>query len=163
LLLAGCKAAHPAPGATKTKTAAKCAGVLEIALAGRVTDAANILTDTKEARLSTRLVDYESSTRHQMIVLTSSLAGTPIRTFTTCTGSRWMVGRKGEDDGVLIIVAPEERQVRIATGLGMEKLLTDAKAKKVIAEMTPHLRTGNYAYGIDTAISSIETQTGTGR
>lgn len=163
LLLAGCKAAAPVPEVTGENGGAECAAVPEVAPGGRVTDAAHILTEADEDRLSARLAEYESRTQHQMVVLTSGLGGAPIDTFATCTGNRWKIGRKGEDDGILILVAPNERQMRIATGLGMEKQLTDAKAAKVIAEMTPHFRERDYAGGIDTAISSIMAQTGTGR
>lgn len=162
MLLAGCKAA-PAPGIAEERGEEECTAVPAVALGGRVTDAANILTAADENRLSARLAEYENRTKRQMVVLTSGLAGVPIEIFATCTGNRWAIGRKGEDDGILILVAPDERQVRIATGLGMEKQLPDEKAAKVISEMTPHFRDQDYAGGIDTAIDAIMAQTGTGR
>lgn len=160
LLLVGCKAAL-APEKTETAADAECAAVPQIASAGRVTDAAAALAPADEKRLEARLAAYEQDTRHQMVVLTAtSLAGQPIDAFATCTANRWGVGRKDADDGILILVAPAERQVRIATGLGMEKILTDARAAAVIGKMTPHFKAGDYAGGIETAVAAIAAETG---
>lgn len=160
LLLVGCKAA-PAPEKAAAAEEAECVPVPKVELAGRVTDAADILALADESRLEARLAAYEQETRHQMVVLTAaSLAGQPIDTFATCTANRWGIGRKDTDDGILILVAPAERQVRIATGLGMEKTLTDAKAAAVIDKMTPHFKAGDYAEGIDTAVAAIAAETG---
>lgn len=161
-MLAGCKAA-PAPDGRATAERPECAPVPAIALAGRVTDGAGIFSASDERRLDARLADYERRTRHQMVVLTTGLSGIPIETFATCTGNRWGIGRAKEDDGILILVAPSERQARIATGLGMEKILTDAKAAEVIQVMMPHFSEGDYAGGVDTAITAIAARTETGQ
>ena len=154
----GCKAA-PEPAAAK-ETAA-CDGVPQMALAGRVTDAANILTPEEETRLSDRLARYEARTKHQMVVATTpSLNGARVDNVGTCLGNRWKIGRKGHDDGILVLIAPKERQMRIATGTGMEKILTDDKALAVIHRMTPRFKQGDYAGGLSAGIEAIAVETG---
>jgi len=154
----GCKAA-PAPVAAKET--ATCDGVPKMALAGRVTDAADILTREQETRLADRLAGYEKRTKHQIVVATApSLNGVRVDNFGTCLGNRWKIGRKGHDDGIVILVAPNERQMNIATGIGMEKILTDDKALAVIHRMTPQFKEGNYAGGLSTGIEAIAAQTG---
>ncbi|MGV7121729.1 TPM domain-containing protein [Sphingopyxis sp. 550A] len=158
LVAGGCKAA-PEPAAAK-ETAA-CDGVPQMALAGRVTDAADILSAEEEARLSDRLRRYEARTKHQMVVATAaSLNGARVDNFGTCLGNRWKIGRQGHDDGILILIAPNERQMRIATGTGMEKILTDDKALAIVHRMTPYFAKSDYAGGLSIGIDSIAAQTG---
>ena len=96
-----------------------------------------------------------------MVVATvASLNGTTVEDFATCLGNRWGIGRKGKNDGILILVAPNERRVRVATGTGIEKLLSDEKAKAVIDQMTPGFKSGDYAGGLTTGIDAIAAQTG---
>ncbi|WP_260582329.1 TPM domain-containing protein [Sphingopyxis sp. PET50] len=154
LVAGGCKEV-PAP------EAAYCVGVPQIALQGRVTDAAAILNDEEEARLAQRLARYEARTSHQTVVATvATLNGATVEDFSTCLGNRWGIGRKDHDDGILILVAPNERRVRIATGTGMEKLLPDERAKAVIDAMTPRFQAGDYAGGLTVGIDAIAAQTG---
>lgn len=153
----GCKASEHATA----RESGFCDGIPQMALAGRVTDAANILTAEEEARLSARLAQYEERTKHQMVVATApSLNGARVDNFGTCLGIRWGIGRNGHDDGIVILVAPNERRMRIATGTGMEKLLTDDKALEVIKQMTPHFGKGDYAGGLSTGIDALAVQTG---
>lgn len=154
----GCKAA-PEPAAAK-ETAA-CDGVPQMALAGRVTDAADLLTAEQEARLSERLARYESDTQHQMVVATvPDLNGARVDNFGTCLGNRWKIGRKGHDDGILVLIAPKERQMRIATGTGMEKILTDDKALAIVHRMTPYFAKSDYAGGLSAGVDAIAAETG---
>ena len=154
----GCKAE---PESVAKKETAACNGVPEIALAGRVTDAANILTPEEETRLSDRLARYEARTKHQMVIATTpGLNGVRVDNFGTCLGTRWGIGRKDHDDGIVILVAPNERRMRIATGTGMEKILTDDKALAVIHQMTPQFKNGDYTGGLSTGIEAIAIQTG---
>lgn len=155
----GCKA--EAPPVSAPQETALCKGVPPMTLEGKVTDAAAILSDEEEARLSDRLDRYEERTRHQMVVATTpSLNGMSVDDFGTCLGNRWGIGHKDRDDGVLILVAPKERQMRIATGTGMEKTLTDDKALAVVHEMTPRFQQGDYVGGLSTGIDAIAAQTG---
>lgn len=154
----GCKVASEPAAAEET---AFCDGVPQIEIAGRVTDTADILSGPEEAQLSERLARYEARTRHQMVVATTpSLHGVRVDNFGTCLGIRWGIGREAEDDGIVLLIAPNERQMQIATGSGMEKILTDDKALAVIRRMTPHFEQGDYAGGLSTGIEAIAAQTG---
>ena len=154
LIAGGCKTAP-------LSESAACSGVPQLALKGRVTDAADILTAEEEAQLSERLARYEERTKHQMVVATvPALNGARVDNFGTCLGNRWNIGRKGHDDGIVILVAPNERQMRIATGSGMEKTLTDDKALAVIHQMTSHFKAGEYPAGLAKGIDAIAAQTG---
>lgn len=168
LVAGGCKEAPGLPsqaGAADAPSAAVesafCDGVPPLALQGRVTDAADILTPDEEMRLSARLARYEEKTRHQMVVATTpDLKGARVDNSGTCLGLRWRIGHKGHNDGIVILVAPKERQTRIATGSGMEKILTDDKALAVIDRMTPRFKQGDYAGGLSIGIDAIAAQTG---
>ncbi|WP_447756568.1 TPM domain-containing protein [Sphingopyxis fribergensis] len=156
----GCKAEAP-PAPTMREETALCKAVPTIALAGRVTDAAAILSDEEEARLSDRLARYEDRTRHQMVVATTpGLNGISVENFGTCLANRWGIGRKDHDDGILILVAPQDRKMRIATGVGMKKIFPDDKALAVVRQMTPRFKQGDYAGGLSMGIDAIAAQTG---
>ncbi len=157
LIAGGCKEAAPLESTV-------CENVPTMAMRGRVTDAANILTEAEETRLSDRLATYEKQTKHQMVVATTpSLYGVRVDNFGTCLGNRWGIGRKDADDGILILVAPYERQMRIATGTGMEKILTDDEALLVVKRMTQYFTSADYAAGLSTGIEAIALQTGEAR
>jgi len=132
-----------------------------MAIAGRVTDAADVLTAEEEARLSERLIRYEERTKHQMVVATtSSLHGARVDNFATCLGNRWHVGRKGHDDGLVILVAPQERRAAISTGPGMEKLFPDDEALDAVKNMTTYFKRADYAGGVSAGIEAVVTRTG---
>ncbi len=155
LIASGCKAATPLP------ESAACDGIPQITMQGRVTDAANILSGTDEGRLSNLLAEYEQRTTHQMVIATTpSLHGARVGNFGTCLGNRWRVGSEDKDDGILILIAPNERQMRIATGLGMEKVLTDDKALGVVQQMMPYFKSLDYAAGLSHGIELIAAETG---
>lgn len=150
----GCKAA-PAP------ESAICVGVPKMTIQGRVSDAANILSAEVEQQLSERLAAYEQRTTHQMAVATTSgLNGADPMEFATCLGRRWGIGHAKRDDGIVILVAPNERQSSVAVGFGLEKALTDVEAKAVIGDMIPSFQKSDYASGLKIGIDAIAAQTG---
>ncbi|WP_422060370.1 TPM domain-containing protein [Sphingopyxis sp.] len=154
LVAGGCKAAAEPESAI-------CVGVSQMTLQGRVTDKANILSADDERRLSERLGAYEQRTTHQMaVVTTSALNGAAPMEFATCLGRRWGIGDSRRDDGILVLVAPNDRQAGVAVGEGLEKALTDVEAKTVIKRMTPSFQKGDYAGGLSTGIDAIAAQTG---
>jgi uncharacterized protein len=128
-----------------------------VALTGRVTDAADILNPEQEASLSAKLEQLERATHHQMVVATvPTLRGADIATFTKDLANSWGIGRKGYDDGVVILVAPNERQARIAVGRGMEKTLTNDLCRKIIQEqMLPRFREGDLPGGIEAGADAV--------
>lgn len=128
-----------------------------IPLGGRVTDAANILSSEQEAVLTDRLALLEKSTKHQVVVVTAnSLGGRDVADFTRDLANAWGIGRKDHDDGVVILVAPNERKVRIAVGHGLERTLPDPLCKAIIEQnMLPRFRDGNFYGGIEAGIGAL--------
>jgi uncharacterized protein len=126
------------------------------ALTGRVMDNANLIPAEDEARLTARLAALEKSTRDQMVVVTlPSLQGESIEALALRLGNGWGIGQKELDNGVLLIVAPAERKVRIEVGTGLEGLLTDPRAKAILNErVIPRICAGEAA-AITTAVDEI--------
>ena len=108
------------------------------ALTGRVVDEANILNEATRATLTQKLADLEAKTTDQLVVATlKSLQGTSIEDFGYQLGRHWRIGQKDKNNGVLLIVAPNERKVRIEVGYGLEGTLTDAVAQADHRERHP--------------------------
>ncbi|WP_333573425.1 TPM domain-containing protein [Sphingomonas sp.] len=126
-------------------------------LTGRVMDNAHLLSPAQVAALTRRLAQAEVRTCHQIVVLTvASLAGEPIEHLGQRLGNGWEIGRRGYDDGVLLVVAPAERQVRIEVGNGLRRALTDAEAARIIQkDMVPRFRKGAMADAIDAGTTAI--------
>lgn len=133
------------------------------ALTGRVVDNANLLAADREALLTWALAETERATKHQFVVVTlPSLGGEPIEQVGLALGIGWGIGRKGHDDGVLLIVAPNERRVRIEVGNGLVKTLTNAEADAIIQQrILPRFRNGNMAGGILMGSAAIIREIGT--
>ena len=120
-------------------------------LTGRVVDAAGILSPETEAALDLRLSDWESESSDQIVVATiPTLGGTDIADYGPRLGRAWGIGQ-GEDadgrrldNGAILIIAPNERQVRVEVGYGLEGTLTDAAASRIVRSMVPALREGDY-------------------
>lgn len=119
-------------------------------LTGRVVDRAEMLSPDVEARLSQMLQAHEQASTEQVVVVTlPDLQGFPIEDYGYQLGRHWGIGQKGEDNGALLIVAKEERKVRIEVGYGLEGRLTDAESSVIINRvMTPAFRQGNFQAGI---------------
>ncbi|MCP3731626.1 TPM domain-containing protein [Sphingomonas sp. MG17] len=117
---------------------------------GRVVDRANLLTVAEEARLERALARSERRTRAQFVVATvPDLKGKSIVDFGVDLGRELGVGRYDIDDGVMLIVAPTERQVRIEVGYGLEGILRDVEAKAIIdGKIMPRFRRGDMGGGI---------------
>jgi uncharacterized protein len=119
-------------------------------LTGRVVDDAGILSSNTQQKLTNILAQQEKQTGDQVVVVTlKSLEGYPIEDYGYQLGRTWGIGQKGKDNGALVIVAPNERKVRIEVGYGLEGVLTDAQSKVIIDEvMTPAFRQGDYDAGV---------------
>jgi len=120
------------------------------ALSGRVVDAAGVLDPANRKALVTRLEALEAATGDQLVVATvASLHGNPIESYANRLFNIWKLGQKDNNNGVLLLVAPSERKVRIEVGYGLEGTLTDAVAKLIIEQsIVPHFRAGDFAGGI---------------
>jgi len=126
-------------------------------LTGRVVDEANILDAAARAALTDKLAALEAKTTDQVVVATlKSLQGTSIEDYGYQLGRRWQIGQKDKNNGVLLIVVPSERKVRIDVGYGLEGTLTDAISRLIIANsITPRFRANDYAGGITRGVDDI--------
>src|SRR5499426_1606418 len=127
------------------------------ALTGRVVDEAGILDPATKTALERKLADFESKTTGQLVVVTlKSLQGTSIEDYGYQLGRHWQIGQKDKNTGALLIVAPNERKVRIEVGYGFEGTLTDAVSKLIIENsIVPRLRANDFAGGIGRGVDDI--------
>src|SRR5712692_5800025 len=126
-------------------------------LSGRVVDEANILDQATRAALTQKLADLEAKTTDQLVVVTlKSLQGTSIEDFGYQLGRHWRIGQKDKNNGVLLIVVPSERRVRIEVGYGLEGTLTDAISKLIIENaIVPRFRANDFPGGITRGVDDI--------
>jgi uncharacterized protein len=127
------------------------------ALTGRVVDEAGILDPASKAALEQKLADFEAKTTGQLVVVTlKSLQGTSIEDYGYQLGRYWQIGQKDKNTGALLIIAPNERKVRIEVGYGFEGTLTDAVSKLIIENaIVPRLRVNDFAGGINRGVDDI--------
>lgn len=123
----------------------------------RVTDLTATLTPGETATLEGRLEAFEAQRGSQIAVLMlPTLEGEDIAQFGIRVAEKWAIGRARIDDGAILIVAKDDRQMRLEVGYGLEGAIPDAVAKRVIAEViTPHFRDGNYYAGIDAGVGQL--------
>lgn len=132
------------------------ANTQQIALSGRVIDRAGVLDAASEAKIVALSETLESRTSDQLVVVTlDSLNGASIEQVGYALGNSWGVGRKDLDNGVLLLVAPVERRVRVEVGTGLEGLLTDAKSAEVVRGMLPSFQQKDYGAGVTHGASAI--------
>ena len=148
LKLAALALAASPVAACRAEAPAEAAVTAPLALTGRVVDAAGILTAAQEAEITTLLTALERDTRVQFVVAsTPNLEGEDIKTYSLRLANGWGLGDRERNDGLLLLVAPNDRKVRISTGLGLEKQLTDADCEEIVAQMLPLYQTGDLAGG----------------
>src|ERR1700674_766900 len=129
------------------------------ALSGRIVDQANIIPAGTRSAIEPKLADLESKSGIQLVVATvTSLEGQEIEPYANELFRTWKLGEKTKNNGVLLLVAPNERRVRIEVGYGLEGTLTDALSKVIITNaITPRFKTGDYAGGITRGVDDIIT------
>ncbi len=127
------------------------------ALHARVTDLTQTLSAPELAQLEAKLADWESKTGNQFAVLiVPSTQPEPIEAYSIRVAEAWKIGRKGQDNGVLLVVAKNDRKVRLEVGYGLEGSLTDLTARRIIAEdIAPRFREGNFAAGINAGVDRV--------
>jgi uncharacterized protein len=127
------------------------------ALSGRVVDRADLLSPAQEAELSRQSEAVEREVGPQYVIVTvPSLQGYAIEDYGVQLGRHWGIGSSERDDGLLLIVAPAERKVRIEVGYGLERRVTDPFAAKVIREaILPSFRQGDFPAGIEAASDAL--------
>lgn len=126
-------------------------------LSGRVVDEAQVLDEQTITELEQLLKQHEDSTSNQIAVLViSSLEGAILEEYSIKVAETWALGQKEKDNGVLILVAIDDRKMRIEVGYGLEGDLTDASSSRIIRnEMAPNFRQGNYGQGIKDGVVAV--------
>ncbi len=126
-------------------------------LTARVTDLTNTLSSTQQQLLEQQLTELESKKGSQLVVLvTPSTQPESIEQYAFRVAEHWKLGREGIDDGVLLLVAKNDRKLRIEVGYGMEGAIPDAIAKRVIAEViTPYFKAGDFYGGISAGVHQL--------
>jgi uncharacterized protein len=129
-------------------------------LSGRVVDSANLLSPQAEAQLTAELEGLETRTGRQLVVATiPDLQGYEIEDYGYQLGRAWGIGDKDRDDGALLLVAPQDRKVRIEVGYGLEPVLTDALSSVIIQErILPAFREGRMEAGVISGTQAIVQQ-----
>ncbi|MEW6021614.1 MAG: TPM domain-containing protein [Pseudomonadota bacterium] len=132
-------------------------------LAGHVTDEAGMLDADQHGRLEAVLTDYEAKTGSQIaVLLVKSTEPEAIEQFGIRVADAWKLGRKGVDDGVLLMVARDNpsslRRLRIEAGRGVQGVLTDAQSKRILQDtIAPHFRQEHYFEGLVAGVGAIAT------
>ena len=126
-------------------------------LTGRVVDNAEILKPETRRRITAELQAHEKKTTNQVAVLTvPTLGGESVEEYAVRAFEQWKLGQKGKDNGVLIVVVPRDRRMRIEVGYGLESALTDLAASRIIRDvMTPRFRSGDYDGGIAQGVTAV--------
>lgn len=126
-------------------------------LTGRVVDQAGILTSAQKDQLSAILQQHEQKTSNQVVVaIIRSLEGHDIAEYAVGLFRYWQLGQKNKNNGILLLVAINDREIDIEVGYGLEGTLTDAISHNIIQEkITPFFKKGDYAVGIRAGVDSI--------
>jgi uncharacterized protein len=132
------------------------------ALTGRVVDDAHVLSPQTQTELTAKLAALEEKTGDQVVVVTlPSLQGYEIEDYGYQLGRAWGIGQKGKNNGALLIVAPNERKVRIEVGYGLEPVLTDALTSVILQQaVLPRFRAGDVEGGVVAGTDAIIGQLG---
>ena len=127
------------------------------ALQGRVNDYAGLLSSATISQLETVLADLESTESTQIAVLTiGSLNGDSLEDFSLRTVEKWKIGQKGVDNGALLLIARDDRLVRIEVGYGLEGSLTDMVSGQIIRNIiTPNFRRGDFNQGVIDGVGAM--------
>ena len=126
-------------------------------LSRRVTDLTATLSIQQAAALENRLAAFEAKKGSQIAVLiVPTSQPEDIAQFGIRVAEAWKIGRKNVDDGVILIVAKEDRKLRLEVGYGLEGVIPDAVAKRVLADtIKPYFKNGDYAGGIDAGVTQL--------
>ncbi len=158
------RALAPVTGALLTLAALLLPGLASAqsfpALTGPVVDQANVIPDDVEARIDQKLVALKTQSQRQLQVVTvASLEDYDIADYANRLFRSWQLGDKERNDGVMLVVAPNQRRMRIEVGYGMEPIITDGFSFLVINKViTPRFKAGDLPGGIEGGIDALITQ-----
>ncbi|MDB5104984.1 MAG: hypothetical protein JWP91_2673 [Fibrobacteres bacterium] len=127
-------------------------------LTGHVVDLTGTLSSEDASRLESQLIAFEAQKGSQIAVLiVPTTQPEAIEQYSIRVADKWKLGRKKEDDGVILLVAKQDRSLRLEVGYGLEGALSDLVSKRIISEIiTPHLQQGDFAGGIQAGVDAIE-------
>lgn len=122
-----------------------------------VNDFANVLGADENARLEQKLRAYHDSTSTQIaVVVVQELGGYEVVDYAVRLGEKWGVGQQGSNNGIVVLVAIDDRQAAIVTGYGLEGAITDAATRRIREnQMNPNFRDGNFYKGLDEATTTL--------
>ncbi len=126
-------------------------------LTTRVTDLTGTLGPAESQALVDKLAAWEAKTGNQLAVLVvPSTLPEPIEAYSIRVADAWKIGRKGQDNGALLVVAKNDRKLRIEVGYGLEGSLTDVTTKRIVSDtIAPYFRDGKFAQGIDAGVDQV--------
>lgn len=127
------------------------------ALTARVNDYAGLLSPTTKNQLEQALLTFEQNESTQIVVLTvTSLEGESLEDFSMQVAEAWQVGQKGRDNGAILLVAKNDRKIRIEVGYGLEGSLTDMISGRIIRNViVPAFRSGNFDQGVANGVAAM--------
>jgi uncharacterized protein len=149
---------HGASFAVLTTALALAAPAKEVPyLAGHVNDTAGMIPPAARARIEADLVAFEKATGAQVAVLTvDALGGEPLEDYSLQVAQTWKLGRKGVDDGVLLLIAKDDRKMRLEVGYGLEGKLPDVVCKRILDDIVrPAFRDGDFGGGIEAGVGAV--------
>lgn len=122
-----------------------------------VIDSTKTLNESQLSQLYQKLKIYSDSTSTEvLVILVSTTQGEDAARYATDLGQKWQIGQKGKDNGIVVLIAKDDRKMTIQTGYGIEHLLTDALSRRIIElEFKPSFKNGNYYEGIDQGTTAI--------
>jgi uncharacterized protein len=126
-------------------------------LTGRVVDEAGLLSAAARQRIEGRLAALESHTGDQVAVLVvPSLGGEPLERYSIKVAQTWKLGQKGKDNGVLLLIARDDRKLRLEVGYGLEPTLTDLQSREILDNVIrPRFREGDFDGGVERGVDAI--------
>ncbi len=127
------------------------------ALSGRVVDQAGIISDATETTLTTKLRELDDKSGIQLVVATvKSLEGHDVESYANGLFRAWKLGEAKKNNGVLFLIAPNDRKMRIEVGYGLEGTLTDALSKVILTSaVAPKFKAGDYSAGVEQGVAGI--------
>jgi uncharacterized protein len=134
-------------------------------LSGRVVDSANIIPDGDETALTAKLAALEAQSGRQVVVATIPTLDDgkgrtyAIEDYSYRLGRSWGIGQKGANNGVILLIVPNDRKMRIEVGYGLEAILTDALSSVIIStQIAPRFKAGDFPGGINAGVDAIAAQ-----
>jgi uncharacterized protein len=124
---------------------------------GSIVDNASILTDAEESSINEQITSIEAATGHDVAVLTVlDMGGSSIEDYSIAVARNWELGSAEDNDGVLLVIAMEERELRLEVGTGLEDIITDNDSSNIIDNIvSPHLSDKDYAGGITAGLTEL--------